>query len=408
MRILRWFFWVQTFIWIYFNIENMKKSKEYVKQLVPRLRRCGILGIKVGQYFSNRHEFLGRESCNELASTLLDNVPPHSMAHTQHILQRELAYFNHIDEIVLGSGSIAQVHSCTMKKKHGQEFVVKILHPNVQELHEDLDLFVFILPLLSMFTRFKIHWKDLIDSIRVQTDLRQEAFNMKTFRKKILHIKHITVPRVIFYNKSFLVMTKCAGYNLHKLCSKSIVMDLAATFLYTSMIYGTFHGDMHAGNVLIDDRNNISIIDFGICHKLPKGFVLQIFKLFHESCFEVIKDIMDIVSVSPLSHDIYMDAYEKWQVHDINSFKNAIEPIRILINILIKHNIVVCADVTLWLVQYTYLEHHVSFYAPLHYNFMLYVLQYMCEQTPFRVNNPDINNALYLLEKSNLKRTLLI
>ena len=106
MRILRWFFWVQTFVWMYFNIENIKKSKDYLKQLVPRLRRCGILGIKVGQYFSNRHEFLGRDACDELARAFLDNVPPHSMTHTRHILKRELDYFHHVEEIPLGSGSL--------------------------------------------------------------------------------------------------------------------------------------------------------------------------------------------------------------------------------------------------------------------------------------------------------------
>ena len=224
------------------------------------------------------------------------------MTHTRHILKRELDYFHHIDEIPLGSGSIAQVHSCTLKKKPGQEFVVKILHPNIKELQDDLDFFAFLLPILSMFTMFNIHWDDLINSIRVQTDLRQEARNMKAFKKKIRHIKHIIVPQVVFYNKSFLVMTKCAGRSLHKSMSKSSVMDLSATFVYTSMLDGTFHGDMHAGNVLIDDRNNISLIDFGICHKLPEGFMLHMYKLINDKSFETIEAMMNMISVYQVPH----------------------------------------------------------------------------------------------------------
>ena len=408
MRILRWFFWVQTFVWMYFNIENIKKSKEYLKQLVPRLRRCGILGIKVGQYFSNRHEFLGRDSCDELARTFLDNVPPHSMAHTRHILKRELAYFHHIDEIPLGSGSIAQVHSCTLKKKHGQEFVVKILHPNIKELHEDLDFFAFLLPILSMFTMFNIHWDDLIASIRVQTDLRQEARNMKTFRKKIRHIKHISVPQVVFYNKSFLVMTKCAGRSLHKSITKSSVMDLSTTFVYTSMLDGTFHGDMHAGNVLIDDRNNISLIDFGICHKLPEGFMLHMYKLINDKSFETIEAMMNMISVYQVPHVVHRETYERIQHKDVRELSNAIDIIRIIINIMIKHKIVIIADITLWLVQYTYLERHMCLFTPPHATFLFHVLQYIYEQIPFRVNNPSVDIALQMLEKHEAQRTLVM
>jgi ubiquinone biosynthesis protein len=38
--------------------------------------------------------------------------------------------------------------------------------------------------------------------------------------------------------------------------------------LEQTMIYGRFHGDLHAGNVLIDPRGDFSLVDFGIVGRL--------------------------------------------------------------------------------------------------------------------------------------------
>ena len=272
--------------------------------------------------------------------------------------------FHHIEEVPLGSGSVAQVHSCTLKKAPEQEYVVKVLHHNVQELHQDLDLFAFLLPILSIVSSFNIHWDDLINSIRIQTDLRQEAINIKKFHKKIRHINNITVPHVVFYTRSFIVMTKLPGENLYKSPSKSTILNTSALFVYTSMLDGTFHGDMHAGNVLVDKRNHISLIDFGICHVLPKRFMFQVFMLYQERSLEVIMELMNMISISPISEDVYIEVYTCFQKKEIIEFKNAFDSVRIIIDIMIKHNMVINVDITLWLVQYAYLEYQLSFYTP--------------------------------------------
>jgi ubiquinone biosynthesis protein len=36
-------------------------------------------------------------------------------------------------------------------------------------------------------------------------------------------------------------------------------------------VYGLFHGDLHAGNVLIDRGDAFSLVDFGICGRLDAG-----------------------------------------------------------------------------------------------------------------------------------------
>ncbi len=38
--------------------------------------------------------------------------------------------------------------------------------------------------------------------------------------------------------------------------------------LETTLIYGMFHGDLHAGNVLIDGGDRFSLVDFGICGRI--------------------------------------------------------------------------------------------------------------------------------------------
>jgi ubiquinone biosynthesis protein len=36
----------------------------------------------------------------------------------------------------------------------------------------------------------------------------------------------------------------------------------------TTLIYGMFHGDLHAGNVLIDQGDRFALVDFGICGRI--------------------------------------------------------------------------------------------------------------------------------------------
>src|SRR5256885_10119306 len=38
--------------------------------------------------------------------------------------------------------------------------------------------------------------------------------------------------------------------------------------LETTLIYGVFHGDLHAGNVMIDGGDRFALVDFGICGHL--------------------------------------------------------------------------------------------------------------------------------------------
>jgi ubiquinone biosynthesis protein len=41
--------------------------------------------------------------------------------------------------------------------------------------------------------------------------------------------------------------------------------------LETTLIYGLFHGDLHACNVLIDGGDRFSLVDFGICGRIDAG-----------------------------------------------------------------------------------------------------------------------------------------
>jgi ubiquinone biosynthesis protein len=50
------------------------------------------------------------------------------------------------------------------------------------------------------------------------------------------------------------------------------LLDLAIKgVLEGTLAYGRFHGDMHAGNVLVDGGDRFSLVDFGICGRLSAG-----------------------------------------------------------------------------------------------------------------------------------------
>ena len=118
--------------------------------------------------------------------------------------------------------------------------------------------------------------------------------------------------------------------------------------------------------------------------------------------------MMNMISVYPVPHVVYRETYERIQHKDVRELSNAIDIIRIIVNIMIKHKIVIIADIALWLVQYTYLERHMRLFTPPHATFLFHVLQYIYDQIPFRVKNHSVDIVLKMLEKHEAQRTLVM
>ena len=391
MRVLRWFTWLFILIWLYFQLPSLRSgNKKSAKRFVQLLTYCGTLGVKFGQYTSKRIDLFGKHTCSQLACVFLDNAQTHSIKHTKDVLGDTYDLFLYIHETPIGSGSIAQTHLCKLKSMPHEELVVKVLHPNVNVLDEDLNFLTWLLSILCYFSRMNIDWKDMFDNIRMQTNLLQEIKHMKEFRKMLLNMKPITCPRFVMGNNAFIVMTKCPGICSPMYRSLNFYLYLSSIFFFTSMTECKFHGDMHAGNILIDSPSSFSLIDYGICPSIPNGFITNMCKLFRHVDIENVKHLIDSITAIYVPKYVYEEIFIQYKQIDVQH-NDIIQNMFVTFDILVKHGILINANIHLWFFQYMYLQAQVQSLCESSDSFYLQVFRYMSQKMEFRVGIPNID-----------------
>jgi ubiquinone biosynthesis protein len=77
-------------------------------------------------------------------------------------------------------------------------------------------------------------------------------------REGVLVIEH--VPGVAYDKARAAYGSRLQGDKLLTLAIQGV--------LETTLMYGLFHGDLHAGNVLVDGGDRFALVDFGICGRI--------------------------------------------------------------------------------------------------------------------------------------------
>jgi len=162
----------------------------WLRFLVRTLARCGPVGIKWGQWASTRYDLFEDDVCQTLGE-LTNQAPVHSLAHTEKLIA--LAFgappselFSSFDTAPLASGSIAQVHTATLKATN-QRVAIKVQHPR---LAETLPIDMWLLRGIASLSRLNSTLKELrIDetvdqfatNFMLQLDFHREAHNLRRF-----------------------------------------------------------------------------------------------------------------------------------------------------------------------------------------------------------------------------------
>jgi predicted unusual protein kinase regulating ubiquinone biosynthesis (AarF/ABC1/UbiB family) len=277
---------------------SIRTNRVYAKSLKDKLEGLGILGIKLGQYICNRVDLCTPLMKKEL-SVLLHMNKIHSMEHTKSLLAN--------DEIIIGdiigSGSMTQVYHCKIKD---EPLVLKIKHPETLQLHNEIRVVRNILYTLSYFPWFRMFanfdWDEFFDVITKQLDMTNEARFMKRFHSFYDgKLDTITIPRFIDGNKDWIIMTYCPGkpmYLLHKddPCYKKAHNLMTSSYIHTLFMHGIVHGDIHEGNILVQDNGNLSLIDFGICIEITEEELIGLYaicKYEEEPSVEYARDMVE-------------------------------------------------------------------------------------------------------------------
>ena len=245
------------------------------------LEDLGPTYIKLGQIMSMRSDIFPKKFCDELMH-LRSEVTPMPFSEVKEVIENSYGMeldevFESIDQVPIGSASIAQVHKARLKT--GEQVVVKVQRRGIYEtMSRDIAFLHRAVKLMP-----PINMKGLVDMNRVldemwvvaqdEMNFLAEAANIEEFARlnhdvaysasPFLYREYTTTQVLVMeFIEGFGVDEKekltAAGYDLEEIGSK-----MADNYIKQIMEDGFFHADPHPGNLRIRD-GKIVWIDMGM------------------------------------------------------------------------------------------------------------------------------------------------
>jgi len=289
---LLFYLWFDSKKWTYFKGYTAKKREERntlrAKWLTKELVNLGSAFIKLGQLLSARADVIPSIWVNELTS-LQDRVPPFAFEKVQEILTKQLGSSNKkiisIDEIPIGSASLAQVHKARLINE--KYVIFKVQRPDIEKFFRlDLDVMNQVAKVVQRIKSIS-RGNDLIgiakESKRVllrELDFRIEAQYAARFKQQFMDDSDILIPSVFWdlSTSKVLCLEYLPGIKINDIKSlksndidTSLIAKIGATSYLKQLVnYGFFHADPHPGNLAVSMDGSLIYYDFGMM-----GFVSE-------------------------------------------------------------------------------------------------------------------------------------
>jgi aarF domain-containing kinase len=275
------------------GIVALRSRKLSGSALAAPLRRTfedlGATFMKFGQLVGSAPGVFGEELADEFRSCL-DTGPVVPFEEVRALVEEELGRpledaFAGFDPVPVGRASIAVVHRA--RGHDGRDLAVKVLRPGIERtVATDLEL---LRPLLELLARETGEWAvgqllQQLDGFRLQLgeelDLRNEARAMRHYRALLerVDLPLVTVPRPEpeLSGARVLTMEYLDGVPVDDLAAvaelgvapRPLVEQVVRAWFVTAVRWGMFHGDVHAGNLLLLRDGRIGVLDWGIVGRL--------------------------------------------------------------------------------------------------------------------------------------------
>ena len=244
------------------------------------------LFIKVGQLLSIMANFLPEEFRSGLAG-LQDQVPPRPFAEIEARIRQDLgkspkALFRKLEKAPIASGSLGQVHEAWLED--GTHVVVKVQHTDIEDIcRRDLATIRTILSIVSWFLpiqgmdQYYLQVKDLIAQ---ELDFELEAVHMARIAQNFAHDDKIRIASVVkaLSTKRVMTQTFVAGTKVSDLAAldalgidrKELARRIVRVFCQMIFVDGVYHADPHPGNLLVSEKGELILIDFGAVAEVSK------------------------------------------------------------------------------------------------------------------------------------------
>ncbi len=289
---LLFYLWFDSKKWTYLkgytDKRREKRNTLRAKWLTKELVSLGSAFIKLGQLLSARADVIPSAWVNELTS-LQDRVPPFTFKKVQEILIKELGYSYEkiisLDEIPIGSASLAQVHKARLI--NDEIVIFKVQRPDIEKFFRlDLDVMNQVAKVVQRIKSLSRgnDWVGIAkESKRVllrELDFRIEAQYAARFKQQFIDDSDILIPSVYWdlSTSKVLCLEYLPGIKINDIKSlksndidtSSIAKIGATSYLKQLVNYGFFHADPHPGNLAVSKNGSLIYYDFGMM-----GFVSE-------------------------------------------------------------------------------------------------------------------------------------
>ena len=289
---LLFYLWFDSKKWTYLKGYTIKRREERntlrAKWLTKELVNLGSAFIKLGQLLSARADVIPSAWVNELTS-LQDRVPPFKFEKVQEILKKEIGNsyekIIRIDQIPIGSASLAQVHKAVLINE--KNIIFKVQRPDIEKFFRlDLDVMNQVAKVVQRIKSLSRgnDWVGIAkESKRVllrELDFRIEAQYAARFKQQFIDDSDILIPSVFWdlSTSKILCLEYLPGIKINDIKSlksngidTSLIAKIGATSYLKQLVnYGFFHADPHPGNLAVSKNGSLIYYDFGMM-----GFVSE-------------------------------------------------------------------------------------------------------------------------------------
>ena len=251
--------------------------------------------VKFGQVIASSPAFPPRlvdefERC-------LDQVRPEPTELVRRTVEEAIGdidrHFSRVDWTPLAAGSIAQVYRAW--GHDGEALVLKVqrrdleavLRNDVRMLHLGARAVTRVVPSLRSMNPVGVV-EDFAVTLAQELSFTEEATQMERLAEALRHWP-VRVPEVRWdmTTSTVLTMTHLEGVKISDLNGldrygvdrAKLIDTVFGLLLYTACRHGYFHGDMHAGNIIVQPDGQVGLLDFGIVGELPGVLRLQVSEL---------------------------------------------------------------------------------------------------------------------------------
>ena len=307
---------------IFFDVLNIGSSKKVDlinkrpgEKLCIAFESMGTTFIKLGQFLATRPDIIGSEIANDLEK-LQDKLPPFGSSKAKEIIEKEIGSlnFNKINELSepIAAASIAQVHLAKIEIDNEiKNVAIKILRPDIEKIfNEELDALMLLAYIVESVIKKTKRLKliEVVHLLReitnIEMDLRFEAAAANELYENTKNDRGFLVPKIywVYTSKRVLTLDEVKGVSIRETSKlekkgvklKNLSQELIQHFLRQAVRDGFFHGDMHQGNLFVDDQGNIIPVDFGIMGRLDKDnrrYLAEILYGFIKRDYQKVADV---------------------------------------------------------------------------------------------------------------------